>query len=290
MKKEVKDTKANRELTVCIIIIFICFVGLFILKVMSITADSDKVLPRMMAISIAVTIFLSLVYKHLGIVYGKHFSSNIFNYPIGLLTVLCTLSMVFQFSLHATSNKQQSEFDARNNLSKFTHDTVIENWEKDTINYPELNPMYENIFSMSTGNNGYFLTQEQWQEKDLGVPYVSFSGNEIEWHFAAQFCQEMVNIIRAHALIEKFPVHYPMPKDNPFHSWLIKFRLFMKDPIVRNVWEQYRYHFANVHIDAWITHHIIEFVDKNPDFHTEQLEQWQREKARVIREAKKAIL
>ena len=281
MQKKTR-VKGHRQLTACIIIILICIMGIVILNLISTRGENEKILTRMMGLSVAITIFLSLIYRHLGIVYGKIFSSNIYNYPIGLLGVICSLSFVFQVSLHSTSSNLQSEFDTETNLSKFAHDTVVKNWEKDTIDYPELNPMYENIFGMSSGNDGYFLTEKQWEEQGLNVPYVPFSGNEIEWHFAAQFCQEMVNIIRNYDLITEHPVYDNIPVDSPLRIWVIKFRLFMKDPIVRNVWEQYRYHFANVHIDAWITHHITEFIDKNPDFIKQQDNKWQQEKVRLL--------
>lgn len=276
MAKTKNEQSTRRSIVLCIIALIFCLVALMYLRLHdAVLLGSDVTLQRMIMISLLLSVVLSLFYAQVRKVHGKLISSNIFNYPVGLLGVMCSLAYVFQFALHTQGSKTQSLFDARHNLSNFAQTTVVENWEQDAMDHPELNALYENIFGMGSGNDGYFLTREQWEKKGLNVPYIPFTGNELEWHFAAQFCQEMVNIVRSF-LIDTDTAGKLSSIEDAMHSWVIKFRLFMKDPVVRNVWEQYRYHLANVHVDAWITQHVTNFVDTEPNSEQQQRNQWQK--------------
>ena len=130
---------------------------------------------------------------------------------------------------------------------------------------PELNTLYQQIFSSITGNNEGFETQEQWEKRGLKVKYVPFEGNELKWHYAAKFCQAMTNIYRMFKLNEIFKIHEEKEsiahQENKLYHWLNFFTLFLKDPTVRNVWEQYKYRHANPGMSAWVKYYITDPID-----------------------------
>jgi len=166
-------------------------------------------------------------------------------------------------------------------LSQYTHAVVVDQWEQDAMNHEDLHEIYQDIFSHPAGNDGQFYTQEQWDKLDLGVPYVAYDDNPKAWHYSAKFIQEMVNVIRMNNLQKRFVVsnedHLKMSSSGEFSGWITSFRMFLSNPTVRNVWEQYKYRHGSPHLTAWVKYFVIEPVENNPEFFKAHQEQWDRD-------------
>ena len=227
---------------------------------------SASLVSTMITAGMILTILVTLIYKHIRKAYRMNISEESFKFPITILGTVCTLGFVLQINERVHSNKNAVVFENRHEISNYTYTTVIENWEKDAIDHPELNPLYQNIFGVGSDTTGHFLTQEQWKKIAPHIPFIAFEDNPLQWHFAVQLCQEMVNIVRTFDLYNLLRIGTDTNKSSEYQKLLISFRVFMRNPTVRNVWEQYRYHFANVYINAWIKYHITDFIDNNPDF------------------------
>lgn len=269
MNQDCDEKKMHRKtILICYITLAISAGCIHILRFYD--GIDDMVSPDMISTIVAygaiITILVTLIYKHIRKAYSMHISEESFKYPITILGTVCTLGFILQVTEKTKSYQKKVVFENRHMISDYTYTTVVKNWEKDAIDHPELNPLYENIFGMSADNTGYFPTKEQWGKQAPHIPFVPFEDNPKQWHFAVQLCQEMVNTVRTFDLYNQKKIGTDTKKISKFDTLLTTFRVFMKNPTVRNVWELYRYHLANVYIDAWITYHITDFIDQNPDF------------------------
>lgn len=219
------------------------------------------------SIIIVVLLLINFIYIHhrIYITYGQKTSESFFILPVQVLAALVTVIFIFQifFSLQYESVTLTENY--RYALSLYSDEVVVNNWENIPMEHPDLNALYQKIFSSITGNEEGFETKEQWEKRGLKVKYVPFEGNELEWHYAAKFCQFMTNTYRMFNLNEIFEIHEEKEsiahKENKLYHWLNFFKVFLKNPTVRNVWEQYKYRHANPGMSAWVKYYITDPID-----------------------------
>lgn len=199
------------------------------------------------------------------ITYGQKTSQSFFILPVQVLTALVTVIFIFQVSLKLQNESVAIKENYRYELSLYSDEVVVNNWENIPMENPEINALYQQIFGSLTGNEDGFETKEQWEKRGLKVKYVPFEGNELEWHYAAKFCQSMANIYRMFNLNEVFKIHEEKEstahREDKLYNWLNFFKLFLKNPTVRNVWEQYKYRHANPTLSAWVKYYITDPID-----------------------------
>ena len=178
-----------------------------------------------------------------------------------------------------TSNKYK-EREIRSKLSEYTETVIINNWENDCIKNPELNKLYEKVFSKPYNDDEYFMTKKEWEKKNINVPYVPYRGNELEWHYCAKFCQHLVNIYRMFHLDETFIINneddLKKSFEGVFAGWITCFRIFLSVPIARNVWEQVKYRHGNPKLSAWVKYFCTDPLDKDPKFFYKHRKNWDK--------------
>ncbi len=251
--------------------------------------DNIHIIMRLILIlSAAVLIVLALTYVNHRVRknYGGDTREDFLNFPlqfIGTLVVISTLAKIGYDTL--ILSKQQHKASMRE-LSAYTQQVVVDGWEKDAMMYPSLNPLYQKIFSKMVSKH-HFLTQQQWQSLKLSVPYVSYQGHEQQWHYAAKFLQEMANITRVFGLMQHFKINdqqdLAKSLNGDFAGWVQTFRMFLSVPIVRNVWEQYKYQYIDPHYTAWIQYYVINVIDHNPNYFSQSRKDWDKKVALYLK-------
>ena len=174
------------------------------------------------------------------------------------------------------TERQSTELASK--LSLYTQKVVVDTWEADAMNYPRIHDTYKQVFSYVSSDSGQFLTKQEWESLGIPVEYVPFEGNEEAWHYSAKFIQEMVNIVRMFGLEQKFRINNEQDleksQENKYAGWMTGFRMFLKSPIVRNVWEQYKYRHVNPYFSAWVKYFITDPIDQDPDFFKKHRAKW----------------
>uniref|UniRef100_A0A6C0LXH1 Uncharacterized protein n=1 Tax=viral metagenome TaxID=1070528 RepID=A0A6C0LXH1_9ZZZZ len=212
--------------------------------------------------------------------YGKSEADLFIQFPFKFLASLFVFFAIGKIGYDTLKASETTEEEIQQGLSHFTQEIVVDRWEADAMNYPVLNTLYKEIFSMGTGNS--FYTRAEWNAKGLShIKYVPYDGNEEKWHYSAKFIQEMVNIVRMFKLEDKFKINNKLDliksNQNAFAGWITCFRMYLNNPIVRNVWEQYKYRHVNPKFTAWVHYFVIDVVEKNPDFFLQHRNKWDSE-------------
>jgi hypothetical protein len=171
--------------------------------------------------------------------------------------------------------------ERKDRLSFYTHTVVVAGWEADAMNYPELNGIYQEIFSKATGSRDSFYTEKEWNALHLPVKYVPYKGHHQEWHYAAKLIQEMVNIVRIFNLMDQFHINNKKGLQKSYEGiyagWLTLFRMQLSVPLVRNVWEQYKYRHMFPKFSAWVRYFITDVLDDDPKFFDHNKTAWEHE-------------
>ena len=222
---------------------------------------------------------------------GADASEEFFNFPLNLITAIATLLFVYQVADQVNGSSQQTQDELFVNLAKYSSKVVVSTWETLPMNHPDLNPVYQSIFGNVTGNDGVFMTKTQWIERYPTIPHVSFEGNEVEWHYAAKFCQQMVDVIRMFRLDSQFPINDNSSRlkssGSVYAGWFATFKMFLNSPTVRNVWEQYKYRHANPKLSAWVQYYVLDVIDSDQGSITLHDEKWHQKTKNILEHAKK---
>ena len=220
--------------------------------------------------------------------FGSSAREDFMTFPVQLINAMIILAIIGTFWLDTVHHREIQRKDMLRNLSLYTHKVIVEGWENDAMKYSELDGLYENIFSKpgGDGKTNSFLTKQQWDNLHIPVKYVSYEGHVKQWHYAAKFTQEMVNVVRTLNLQTLFPIHDKNAMARSFTGiyagWFTCFRKFLSVPIIRNVWEQAKYSHVNPAFNAWVQYYIIDVVEKDPDFWIKNKERWNKSVAKLL--------
>lgn len=218
-------------------------------------------------------------YTHKG--YGQKHSDDFFNFPLEFITAMATVAFILQIVFEMQRSARHDTLINKQNLSLYTDTVVVKNWEADATKYPQLNELYEEIFSKPSGSKGGFMTKEAWEKKFPDIAHIPYEGNEEKWHYAAKFCQQMINVVRMFNLNTLYKIEIAGDKDlilhSPYAGWISEFRAFMQNPLIRNVWEQYKYRHVNPQFSAWVQYYIIDEVDSKKDIFKTHNKRWNQE-------------
>ena len=239
-------------------------------------------------IVIAVSIINSLVVKK----YGHEYTKSLIQFPFVFLSSLFIFIAIGKTILLYTRNAERYDNSLGIELAKFTQQIVVDRWENDFSKNKNLGKLYQSVFSKPSNsiNKKGFYTKSQWEKKFPHIPYVPYEGNEDSWHFAAQFIQEQLNIYRMFHLDQKFKLgnnkDLTKSQQGLFAGWMTCFRMFYSNPIIRNVWEQYKYRHSSPYYSAWVKYYIIDIIEK-PNFFKEHVQSWDKQAVDLLNRYKK---
>lgn len=218
---------------------------------------------------------------------GKEHTILYFEFPLALFAIIFTLSNVINAMNHIEIindvfiNHQALTFNNYNNHM------IIDGWEDKSMIEPELNTMYQHTFKLKTSSTSPFLSKQAWQKKHPNIPYVTFEGHELQWHYAAKFIQQMISFSRLFSLEEQFPIDRKKTSSDFFYSeyagWITNFRMFLKNDIVRNVWEQTAKFYATPSFIEWVKFHITDVIDNDPYFFRKHKKKWTEATLNIIK-------
>ena len=234
-------------------------------------------------IAVIVTIFLitvggtiSYIYilKNFKNRYAEKYAIGYVTVPVQIMSALIVVVLIMTMIQQFLQLQDQNEQELRSELSNFTQQIIVGRWEHDAKNTPELTAMYDDI------HFSYLSPPEdviRRKLKKLGVPYVTKEENPQAWHFAAQYIQEMVNVVRKFQMEKKFMLNDVKARDNvnntAFAGWFQCFRTYMATPTIRNVWERYKYRHVDPSFTAWVGFYVIEPIHK-PLFWKQHRQSW----------------
>lgn len=232
--------------------------------------------------TVSLTSFIALVYFNYKLhkQHGVHYAQDFIKFPIEFLASAFIFFGIAKIGYDTMLISERQEKELASELSLFTEKVVVDTWENDAMNHPEVRAVYEKIFSTPASDSGQFLSQKEWEALDIPVPYVPYQGNEEAWHYSAKFIQEMVNIVRMFGLEKSFRINEPQDliksQQSMYAGWFTGFRMYLKTPIVRNVWEQYKYRHVNPKFSAWVQYFILDPMDNDPNFFKKHRETWDK--------------
>lgn len=243
----------------------------------------------MSTVIVLVILFTGWVIKKY-IFYASHYKESLayslLRFPIEMTATIFTLFAIAKIAYDTLESKRQNDRVEAQNLSNYTHTTVIDNWESKAMKYPELNPLYQSIFCKQVGNTTTFLTKTQWESLGLNIPYIPFEGNENEYHYAAINIQAMVNIVRMNTLDKTFKINneedLKKSTSSKYGGWFTAFRMWMTTPLCRNVWEQYKYSMVNPEFSAWVEYFVIQPTEK-PEFWINHRTNWDNAAQEILK-------
>lgn len=211
--------------------------------------------------------------------YGVEKTKLLFQFPFTFLASMFVFFAIGKIGYDTIQSVEINNKETQRGLSLYTQDVVVDRWEADAMNYPSINNLYKEIFSKATGDSNHFYTRDEWVAAGYGhIPYVPYDGNEEKWHYAAKFIQEMANIVRMFHLEEKFRVNVTedliKSNEGAFAGWITCFRMYLSNPLVRNVWEQYKYRHVNPKFSAWVKYYVTDVVEQNPNFFKDHVKNW----------------
>ena len=230
--------------------------------------------------SVSLTSFIALVYFNYRLhkQHGVNFAQDFIKFPIEFLASAFVFFGIAKIGYDTMLITERQNTEIASKLSLYTEKVVVDTWEANALKIPQIQPSYKKIFSTVASDSGDFLTKEEWDKLNIPAPYVPYEGNEEAWHFSAQFIQKMVNIVRMFALEDKFKINNKADliksQENMYAGWITGFRMYLKTPIVRNVWEQYKYRHVNPNFSAWVKYFITDPIDNDPDFFAKHRKRW----------------
>ena len=236
------------------------------------------------------------------------------NILAGAVVVLSAVLIVYYYMDWFSERPHQKHEDAAA-LTDFTQRVIVERWEKDfkdALDDEGLQKMYRRIH-IDPKNFGLTRVEEQKLRdklKKLNIPYVEYHDKDTNaqddpdyaqqdtrraWHFAAQFVQEMTNVVRKWNLTQDLDVQTAESKyitdrvtaKNVYAGWLACFRMYMADPVVRNVWERYKFRHVSPNYSDWVERNVTGWLDRNGTTAWQKhRDQWRNEQKEKDDEAK----
>ena len=230
---------------------------------------------------VSITIFITYLFDKVSMKHGKKKAYNIIQFPFIFMASLYVFFAIYKLGYQTQHLDEQTSINNSRELSKITQQIVVDGWESDAMKHKyELSDMYEEIFSKPCGNENGFMNEHEWNKLGLNVPYVSYKGNEIKWHYAAKFIQEMTNIYRLNDLGKTYKigsiVDLAKSKLSANSGWFSSFRMWMSHPIVRNVYEQYKYRHINPEFTAWVKFYIIDTIEGDASYWKGHRKRWDK--------------
>jgi hypothetical protein len=219
---------------------------------------------------------------------GKENTKVYFEFPVALFAIIFTLGNIVNARSHI--NIISTMFLNHKNLTfnDYNNHIIVDRWEDESMKKPELNTFYLNTFELQSTPNSPFMSEEEWQKKYPHIAYITFKGNELQWHYAAKFIQQMIGFSRLFSLEQKFPIDKKRSVSdhffNEYAGWITNFRMFLKNDVVRNVWEQTSKFYATPSFIEWVKFHITDIIDNDPNFFKEHKEKWDEATEIVIKE------
>lgn len=248
---------------------------------------------RSYSVMLIVLLFLvNLVYlNHLTHrTYGQEHSDDFFTFPINFITAMATIVCFWQIASDADASKEARRRKIMNDLSSFTENIVIGTWEDETMSTPQLQELYANTLGAASGSDSKtFLNKEEWDKNFPSIPYYSYKNNEQKWHYAAKFCQQMVNIIRMFDLHMNFHINKESDREKSmtgaYGGWITGFRMYMQHPLVRNVWEQSKTRYDSPDITAWVQYFVIDTMENDPNYWENHARNWEKSMQEYLKSA-----
>ena len=275
-----------------ILIVFVLV--LFLALVLGVIDDDSVVLSDflystiLLILSVAFIVSVGYLNHYVRDKFGASAREDFMSFPVSLISSMIILAIIGTFWYESVQYRETARKDLARNLSLYTHKVIVDGWESDAMNYSQLDGLYEQIFSKpgGDGETNSFLTKKQWDNLHIPVKYVPYKGHEKQWHYAAKFTQEMVNVVRTFNLQKLFPINNQKAMASSFSGiyagWFTSFRMFMAEPMIRNVWEQGKYSHVNPAFTAWVQYYIIDAVEKDPDFWSKNRERWNKNVAKLL--------
>jgi len=221
--------------------------------------------------------------------YSQEAANDLVGFPIQTFNAIFVFFLIYQLEFTSQQSQKLQEKSLARNLSLFTQQVVVDRWENEAMENPELDELYESIFSRSNGDINGFYSKEKWEQLNIPVEYVPYHGNETQWHYSAKFLQELVNIVRMFELEKKFQINnmsdLKKSTEGKFAGWITAFRMYLKEPIVRNVWEQYKYKHVNPEFSAWVKFYITDIIDNDPLFFQKHKDKWESSMNKVLKKS-----
>lgn len=233
------------------------------------------------------SIFLIVIIKQVvRKTWGAVDADNFVEFPLRIAGALFIFFTIGKIGFDTTLMLKKANREEIRELSQYAHTVVIHGWERQAAHEPNLNDLYENIFSQASGTTDGFMTEEEWMKLGLSVPYVPYKGHEQEWHYAAEMLQEMRNLVRMFQLDSKFKVNYSQDLErslsSEFTGWIMSFRMWLNVPLVRNVWEQYKYTYDKPKFSAWVQYYVINPVEQDPDYFKHHRAAWNLQVKKIL--------
>ena len=271
--------KLALEISLCLIILAMIVVSLFYYSV-----DYNDILTHWhyyLQLALWLSIFINIIFLYHANRRSKgvDHTDDFFNFPVNFLMSMATVVAIYQISYDVNSSAATDKDSNEHALSLIADEIVVATWETDPMTYPELNALYESTVGHQVADYfNRFKSESEWKKSYPNLPYHFFVDHPTSWHYASKFCQQMVNIIRMFDLQIKLPLGDTYVRDHllqsQFVGWITTFRLFLKNPIVRQVWETNKTTYVNPSMTAWVNFYIVDYVDSHPDFYRQHRYEW----------------
>jgi hypothetical protein len=212
---------------------------------------------------------------------GEERTHHYFDLPLSIFATVFTVITIIQ--VVQDIEQIQSDFNSYKNhaINNYAKTVTIQGWEDTPMQYPELNKTYKKTFALSPKDNPTYMNKSQWEKKFPGIAYIPFEGHEQQWHYAAKFIQQMIIITKIFELEKEFKIENTGSTGDtvfgPYAGWMTSFRMFLKNDIVRNVWEQTASHNTTPAFAAWVKFHITDIIDKEPNFFKNHKNHWHQQ-------------
>lgn len=247
-----------------------------------------------LTIILVITFFINLTLSHRHLSEKKEISyvNNFFQFPVNLCVSLLTFIAIIDVIYQVDSSSNLKEKKLTKILANYGDRTIIENIEKNAIEYKKISSMYGKILKDDSLDSGD--KEELWEKKFPDIPYIKYQENEIQWHYSNIFIQQMISIINVFDMKKILPL-----SDNKVSSaseleeiekrkrilrgWMACFKLFLKNPTVRNAWENTKSAYANPDTIAWVQQYIIDDLKNNPDYFKEHKKSWDAEVDEILK-------
>ncbi|MEC8881997.1 MAG: hypothetical protein VX737_01785 [Pseudomonadota bacterium] len=287
--------KKDSNITNCVIIFFLLLTILIAIFYDQLSIQQIKNNWQLCLTGLFVIIFfitLALGHRYLSEKKGVSFVNNFFQFPIDLCVSLLTFIVIIQVVHQVDSAKSLEEKKLTKILAKYGDIIVIDNIEKNAIKYKGISRFYENILTedFPESKNEKAL----WEERFPNIPYVKYEENKIEWHYSSIFIRQMISIINVFDMKKILPLSN---KQNAFKldlketeerksillGWMVCFKLFLKNPTVRNSWEKTKSVYADSDTIAWVQQYIINDFENNPEYFKEHRKSWDAEVTEILK-------
>lgn len=285
------QTKHKAYLLFYLAIILVLIYSLFHIYMLD-SGGSFSVTPiqfARMVLFVLVVCLLTVLY-HItssGFTDGEERQHLLFDFPLTMFATLFTVVTILQVIQDVVQIQGGIQSYVQNAFINYTESVAVTGWEDSTMLDPRLNRMYGRIFSLSSAHDGQSQSaQEAWEKAHPSIPFIPFEGNEVQWHYATKFIHQMMLITEMYGLEQQFTIDTTTSSHDTlfgmYAGWMTSFRMFMKNDLVRNVWEQTSSYYATPHFIAWVKYHITDVIDNQPNFFKDHRKAWEAQVAKII--------